>query len=119
VFEKTKIEVIEAAEWEEEKIDSAILSEINSDIRALIDSFKALNFNLLILNQDYRVVFASDLFLTLTDFTIEYLIGKEISQIFPESLTEREKQDLLGEIGAISTSKKSQKSKRRIWMMRI
>jgi PAS domain-containing protein len=106
VFEKTKMDIIEAAEWEEEKIDSAILSEINSDIRALIDSFKALNFNLLILNQDYRIVFASDQFLTLTDFTIDYLIGKQISQIFPEPLTEREKQDLLGEIGAISTSKK-------------
>jgi PAS domain-containing protein len=105
-FEKPKKEIIEAAEWEDEKIDSAILSEVNSDIRTLIDSFKALNFNLLILNQDYRIVFASDLFLTLTDFTIEYLIGKEISQIFPEPLTKKEKQDLLGEMGAISTSKK-------------
>jgi PAS domain-containing protein len=106
LYEKPKTEAIEPAEWEDEKIDSAILTEINSDIRALIDSFKALNFNLLILNQDYRVVFASDLFLNLTEFTIEYLVGKEISQIFPEPLTTREKQDLLGEMGAISTSKK-------------
>jgi PAS domain-containing protein len=95
------------AEWEEdEKIDNSIMTEITSDIRSLIESFRVMNFNLIILNSEFRIVFASDLFLKLTDFTSDNLLGKELRLIIPEPFTEKERLDLLSEIGAISTSKR-------------
>ncbi len=102
--EKANLKLTEIEE--EEKIDKSIMSEINSDISSLIESFRSMNFNLLILNSDFRIVFASDLFLKLTDFTSDNLLGKEVRLIIPEPFTEKEKFDLMSEIGAISTSKK-------------
>ena len=91
---------------EDDTIDTMIISEINSDLKNLIDSFKAMNFNLLILNQELKIVFISDLFLKLTDYTNDFLLGKQSEIIIPETLSEREKNDLKGEIGAISSFKK-------------
>lgn len=106
-LEIPKQKIMEIAEWEEEeKIDSSILTEINSDLKSVIDSFKALSFNLLILNQDFRIVFVSDQFRKLTDLTLDSLIGKPLTQICPEPLSEQEKKDLSNENGAISTYKK-------------
>lgn len=92
--------------WEiEESVDSAILSEIESDFQDVIETFRNLNVHLMVLNEDFRIVFVSEILLKLIEYTRDRLLGKELSFLIPEPFTESQKMELSGEIGAITAFK--------------